>query len=606
MNDELRDDTSAVDDATPQRPSDTPARSLRSRAESRLVATAADANESVADGSRPATSAELQRLVHELRVHQIELEIQNEELHVSRQVVERERQRYVALYDFAPAGYISLSANGTIRELNLTAVTMLAHPRTSLVGRQLQAIVHESSVATLLECVARVFSEGTPQECDVSLPLDGAPTHTLRLRGTFDADQELCRLSLLDVTTQRVLERALRQSQRMEAVGRLAGGIAHDFNNLLTVINGGSALLLEELQDHESLRAVARDIGVAGDRAAMLTRQLLTFSRCLAHDAHALDVNVLLRELVSLLRRLLGDHVTLRMDLCTERVYVMLALGQFEQAVINLVVNARDAMPLGGTVRIRTSLVSDSAPDPSSMTGSHVSSYAPLGDAPGGDYVRRSVEDSGEGMNAETVHAVFEPFFTTKDQGKGTGLGLAVLFGIVQQAGGFITVSSQVGRGSRFNVFFRRTLAPETPVPALPTEVLVGPETVLIVEDEQSIRTVTRRMLETRGYRVLEAADRHSAMTLVREFPGVIDVLIVDVMMPEISGWDVASDLWDARPGMGLLFTSGAGVTSGDVRHHTPAAAVSAFLPKPYSWQELLIAVRSLLDARVVAECDAS
>jgi len=395
-----------------------------------------------------------------------------------------------------------------------------------------------------------------------------------------------------EVTAQRTLEEQLRQSQKMEAVGQLAGGIAHDFNNLLTAILGSTQLLLQATPPDDPRHEDAVEIKNAGVRAAELTRQLLAFSRRQVLAPKVLGLNAVVAYMQKMLRRLLGEDIELSVTLAPEAGSVNADPGQLEQVLLNLAVNARDAMPTGGRLNIETI---------------RVTSASELAERrhrlPPGDYACLAVTDTGSGMDEATQAHLFEPFFTTKEVGRGTGLGLATVYGIVKQSGGYIWVYSEVGHGTTVKVYLPRVPADEVapslsapaPAPAAePSEARGGPETVLLVEDAAPVRSLARRSLEARGYTVLDAADGATALDLAARHRGGIDVLVTDVVMPGMSGRELAERLAPERPRMKVLYTSGY-TDDAMVRQGVLTAGV-AFLQKPFVPETLARKVREVLD----------
>ncbi|MBX9622319.1 MAG: PAS domain S-box protein [Gemmataceae bacterium] len=388
-----------------------------------------------------------------------------------------------------------------------------------------------------------------------------------------------------DVTDRRRLEDQYRQGQKMEAVGRLAGGVAHDFNNLLTVINGNAELVLEFLRPDDPARALVEDVRRAGDRSAGLTRQLLAFSRREVVAPRVLDPNAVVRDLERMLRRVIGEDVRLEAALCPDAGHVRADRGQLEQAVLNLVVNARDAMPTGGTLTVATRAAEvNGRPLPG----------APA--VPPGGYVVLTVRDTGCGMTDEVRARVFEPFYTTKGVGQGTGLGLAVVHGVAERAGGGVAVESAPGAGSAFHVYLPRVNDP-TPPPKSRSALLEAPrgtETVLLVEDEAAVRTLSRAVLEGAGYTVVEAVDGADVDRALAEHGGPVDLVVTDVVMPGASGPAVAARVREAYPGARVLFVSGY-TDDSVVRHGVERAAVD-FLQKPFTPGVLAHTVRAVLD----------
>jgi PAS domain S-box-containing protein len=388
-----------------------------------------------------------------------------------------------------------------------------------------------------------------------------------------------------DVTEQRHLEEQFRQAQKMEAVGQLAGGIAHDFNNLLTAILGNTQLLLRELPPGDSKRGDVEEIRKASERAASLTRQLLAYSRRQMLQPEVLDLNVVVAEMDKMLRRLIGEHIALVASLAPDLGRVRADPNQIEQVIVNLAVNARDAMPDGGKLTIETA----------NVNLDETFAQAHLGAVPG-SYAMLAVTDTGAGMDAAVRTHLFEPFFTTKEVGKGTGLGLATVYGIVKQSGGYISVYSELGRGSSFKIYLPRIATPAA-TPAGPPKggPARGSETVLVVEDEPAVLTLSRRALEAQGYVVLAASDAAAALRVVERHGGTIHLLLTDVVMPGLSGRELADRLVAQRPGIRVLYMSG---YPGDaVVQHGTLPSGSAFLQKPFSPDGLARKVRDMLDA---------
>jgi PAS domain S-box-containing protein len=383
----------------------------------------------------------------------------------------------------------------------------------------------------------------------------------------------------------RRLEEQLVQAQKMEAVGQLAGGIAHDFNNLLTAITGYSELLLGELPPEDLRRGHADEIRKAGERAASLTQQLLAFSRRQVLEPKVLDVNIVVSDIERMLRRLIGEHIELKTPKAPDLWKVKADPGQIEQAILNLVLNARDAMPSGGTLAIETS----NAQLDESFTRNHVPTQP-------GPYVCVAVSDTGVGISDDVKARLFEPFFTTKERGKGTGLGLSTTYGIVKQSGGYLWCDSEVGRGTTFRVLLPRVEEPVSQVeerkPLPPIH--PGDETLLLVEDEPEVRSLVQRILKTQGYTVVTAANPDEALAVAREFKGPIQLMVTDVVMPGMSGLQLAERLAPMRPEMLVLFMSG--YTNDAIGHQGVLDPGTAFLQKPFTPNALARKVREVLD----------
>jgi two-component system cell cycle sensor histidine kinase/response regulator CckA len=381
-----------------------------------------------------------------------------------------------------------------------------------------------------------------------------------------------------DVSERRELEEQLRQAQKMEAVGRLAGGIAHDFNNLLTAIKGSAEMLLMDLPLGSVHREDATEIERAAGRAAELTRQLLAFSRKQVLVPTVLDLNAAVRDMERMLRRMIGEHVELVTELDPALARVTADPGQVEQMLMNLAVNARDAMPGGGRLTIATAGVE---------LGAEEARRYPYRVQPGA-YVRLTVSDTGTGMDEATLARIFEPFFTTKEKGRGTGLGLSTVYGIVKQSGGYVWADSRPGRGSTFTVYLPATAAQVEPAaPRLAGgEHAPGRASVLLVEDEDAVRSLVRRILDRAGYRVVEASGPAQARTLFEEGGRRFDLLLTDVVMPGGSGRDLARDLAAARPGLAVLFMSG--YTDDALFEQGMAATGGSLIEKPFDPEVLI------------------
>jgi two-component system, cell cycle sensor histidine kinase and response regulator CckA len=390
-----------------------------------------------------------------------------------------------------------------------------------------------------------------------------------------------------DVTERRILERQLRMAGKMEAVGRLSGGIAHDFNNLLGVIIGYGQVLKRRLGASSDLLECAEEIEKAGQRAASLTRQLLAFSRQQILTPSILKLNDLVLDMAKMLPRLLGEDITVNTSLSSDLGMVKADQGQIEQVIMNLAVNARDAMPEGGTLRIETANVGlDQA-----------YAWQHPGAKPG-HYVMLAVIDSGTGIDPETLTHIFEPFFTTKEVGKGTGLGLATVYGVVKQSGGYIWVESEPGHGASFQIFLPRVDEPTAEIAATTRvdETVGGSETILLVEDSEALRKLTRSFLETHGFKVLVAQDGEEALQVEARHPGKIDLLLTDVVMPGINGRALAEKLLPKQLGMRVLYISG--YTDSFVARHGVLEEGMVLLHKPFTEEVLIRKVRDVLDVK--------
>jgi two-component system cell cycle sensor histidine kinase/response regulator CckA len=395
-----------------------------------------------------------------------------------------------------------------------------------------------------------------------------------------------------DITERRHLEEQFRQSQKMEAVGRLSGGIAHDFNNLLGVIIGYAEFLQERLDSTNPLRASADEILMAGKRAASLTRQLLAFSRQQVLDPKVLDMNSVVPDMEKLLRRLIGEDIELTTALVTDLGKVKADQGQLEQVIMNLAVNARDAMPTGGRLLLKV--------ENTIMDEEFVRRYPyPVQLGP---YVLLTVTDTGCGMDAETKARAFEPFFTTKEKGKGTGLGLSTVYGVVKQSGGYIDIDSAPGVGTTFKIYLPRVHEPlhREKAPSKPAVMKSGNETILVAEDETSLRTLTSTTLELSGYTVLQARDGLDALEVSRKHTGTIDLLLTDMVMPGMGGRVLAEELGRQRRDIKIVYMSG--YTGQAVGSQGPVEPGSFYLHKPFTREVLTQKIREALESQVATQ----
>jgi PAS domain S-box-containing protein len=539
----------------------------------------------------------------ELEVAHEELRQQNEELLVTRQALEAQRLRYRNLFEDAPFGYLVTDVHGLVEEANQAALTLLGAASWALQGKPFLLFVDAADRSRLRTLISRPVTGELSQEQEVLLrPREGKPRAVmLTVVRDFDHEQNTRRLRwmLRDVSESKATEEALRESeerlrhsQRLEAIGRLAGGIAHSFNNLLAAISFHSELLREQLGEDDGRQSHVTAIQGAGDRAAALARQLLAFGRKQVLQPQVLSPNAVIGGLEPILRRLIGENIELATELDPQAGPVNADLGQLEQVILNLVVNARDAMPFGGRLTLGTDNVDITAEGRAGL------------ELPPGKYLKLWVRDTGTGMSEEVRTRLFEPFFTTKERDKGTGLGLATVHGIVHQSGGGITVDSKPGRGSCFSIFLPRTEEPVA-VPEAPRQQLKsaarsrGSEVILLVEDEENIRTPAVEILEARGYTVLAAGDAVEALAVAERHAGRIQLMVTDVVMPGMSGSQLAERLVALRPDLRVVYISG--YPEDAIAHHGVLNPGHIFLQKPFSPAALLAKVREVLDGVPVA-----
>ena len=469
--------------------------------------------------------------------------------------IRRSEERFRRLFDANSIGITITDLAGCMLQANDAFLAMVGYTHEELLttvtswNSLIPTEFHDANQRALDELASSGSSQ--PWEMDY-VDKSGRRVPVLVGVAMLEASESTCFTYVVDLTSRRQLEEQLRQAQKMEAVGQLAGGIAHDFNNLLTVILGHAGLMVDELSDRDPLRESAQEIRDAGDRAAAMTAQLLAFSRRQVLAPALIDLNDLVTNIERLLRRMIGEDVVLETTLLPGLGQVLADAGQVEQVLMNLAVNARDAMPDGGSLGI--TLAEETIDGRSPSSPSSRSALAP------GRYVTMSVTDSGTGMTAETRAHMFEPFYTTKGMDKGTGLGLATAYGIVRQSGGDIGVESTLGEGTTFKVYLPRLdheTAAARPTPVISRMRPPATETLLLVEDEAAVRRLTRRVLEERGYRVLEAADGNEALTISRRHGGPIHLLLTDVVMPRMNGRELAAIFSAERPEARVLYMSG-------------------------------------------------
>jgi len=520
----------------------------------------------------------------------------NAALGYAQEGLRRSEINFRSLVTHAPYGVCRCDSAGILLDVNPALVAMLGYGSgTNLVGRNLANLYSDSqqwfSLADYLGLLEKF--QGLPAEwlrndrTIVNVRLSGRAFRDERNTIFFELFAE-------DVTERRALEQQLRQSQKMEAVGRLAGGIAHDFNNLLMVISGYSEFLLGQIGDDPGMRGHAQEIANAAARATSLTRQLLAFSRKQMLDPRIVDLNGVVAENVKMLTRVIGEDIDLVMVPGPDIGAVKADPGQIEQVIMNLAVNARDAMPQGGRLTIETANVT--------LDANYARFHAPVKP---GDYVMLAISDTGVGMDADTQAHIFEPFYTTKGL-KGTGLGLSTVYGIVKQSEGYIWVYSETGKGTSFKIYLPRfsatgeTLATQPALAADADQPIPGHETILLVEDEENLRRLARQYLENQGYNVIDAPDGATAIQISQAHKGPIHLLLTDVIMPGMNGRELANKVSPTRPDMRVLYMSG--YTENHIGHNGTLDEGITLLQKPFTLPALKAKVREMLDTPLPQE----
>jgi two-component system cell cycle sensor histidine kinase/response regulator CckA len=498
-------------------------------------------------------------------------------------------QRYRVLFENAKDAISVLTPNGFVREMNQRWADIVGVPREQLIGRHLRDFAPRGEGPKNIESFRQMATSGDAVSGPVKIAkADGSILLMEFSQAKIEVAGEALVLAIgRDVTEHRQLEEQLRQAQKLEVVGQLAGGVAHDFNNILTAILGFCELLLTELgPNHVGLTDVF-EIKTAGERAAGLTRQLLAFSRKQILQADVLDINGVIKGMEPMLRRLTAAHIDLVVSLQRDVRAIKIDPTQLEQIVINLLVNASDAMPRGGKLTIETSNVR--------LDETYRGRHLPV--TPG-EYVLLAVSDTGVGMDEATTRRVFEPFFTTKELGKGTGLGLATVYGIVKQSGGDIWVYSEPGHGSAFKIYLpavTAVLSAAVKAVTVPEATQFGSETVLLVEDDEAVRRLARLILERTGYRIIEAGNPKDAVRAANQHGGRIDLLVSDLIMPESDGVPLFDRLAKSHPRLRVLYISG--YADEAVVRHGVIVAGTPFLQKPFTPFALNYKVREVLDA---------
>ncbi len=500
-------------------------------------------------------------------------------------------ERFRTLFEYAPDAYSIHDYEGRYVDCNFAAEKLLGYSKEELIGKnyaELSTIHPEEyeKFAQHLEFLRKnlharsVWPEIKFNRKDGTQVYAEVRSFTLKIGG-----QNLIFGIARDISEKKNLEDQLLHSQKLEAIGRLSGGIDHDFNNLLTMVIGNTELMLEDNTINDTVREGIKEIQAAGERAASLTQQLLAFSRKQVLQPKIINFNKTIQNMEKMLRRMIGEDIELRTFLDIDVGQIEADAGQIEQVIMNLVVNARDAMPKGGKITLETKNVDIDE----NYAGNHISVIP-------GSYVMFSISDTGIGMSDETRTRIFDPFYTTKEKGKGTGLGLSTVYGIIKQSRGNIWVYSEPGKGTTFKIYLPRVEKPisETELKIRKIDTLTGSETILVVEDDEIVRNITKKILQGYGYIVLKAACGEEAIEISKTYKGSIHLLLTDVVMPGISSRDTEMNIKSSRPEIRVLYMSG--YTDNTIVHYGVLDPGKEFIAKPFTPESIARKVREVID----------
>jgi signal transduction histidine kinase len=538
---------------------------LRRRAQERL------------DDAKVDAAGEAQTLLHELQVHQIELELQNEELLRAQAEAAENLARYADLYELAPVGYFTLDRSGAIQRMNLTGSQLLDLPRAPI-GQRFGLRMAAESLPVFNGFLERVFATGAQQVCELSLDPEETKARTLELTATVTPQGQECRVVAVDITARRHAEAQLAEAQKMEAIGTLAGGIAHDFNNILHGMLGGLSML--ELHRSGEHRAEIQEMKALVERGANLARQLLGFARRGKYDVKPLDLGLVVAKTSETFART-HRNVAIGLDVAPALRPVLMDHTQLEQVLLNLLTNADQAMPDGGRIVLRAENVA------------LAQQVARSRGVEPGSFVKLTISDTGSGMDAATQARIFEPFFTTKAPGRSSGLGLASAYGIIGSHGGFITVESRLRVGTTFTLFLPATERADEQELQGAAPLAMGTGTILIVDDEELILKVCAQLLRTAGYQVLTASSGKKAIELLSKHREGISLVVLDMIMPDMNGRQTFEALRQIMPDIKVLLASG--FTREAQARALLELGCSGFIQKPFGPGLMLEKVQEIL-----------
>ena len=527
------------------------------------------------------------RLVHELRVHQIELEMQNEELCRAQLELEAARDKYTDLYDFAPVGYFTVSEKGMIVAINLTGATMLGVERRRLIGAAFFHFIHTEDQDLYYLHKKEILKE-SPQSCELRLMGKEGGTFHARLDCTLvqstDGEERQIRMIVSDASTEKQMRDQLRQALKMESIGTLTGGIAHDFNNILSIIVGNAELAMDEVPENNRAHSNLTEIRNACLRAAKIVRQLLSFSRKSGQELKPTGIIAHIEETLQFLRSTLPTTIEIRTNIAATHDVVRADPIQINEIMLNLCINAAQAMEqTGGILELTVENVV--------LPPEEVNRYPHL---TRGEYIRVTVRDTGPGIDAENIDRIFDPYFTTKEVGKGSGMGLAVVHGIVKNHNGAISVESEPGKGAAFSILLPAIAEKPEIKTETADELPTGDETLLFVDDEKSIVDMFGQILERLGYRVVAKTTPVAALEAFRLNPDHFHAVITDMTMPQMTGVQLAQKLMEIRKDIPVIICTGYSSMIDEKSAHS--AGIAGYVMKPASMREMAKIIRKVLD----------